>query len=148
MQACQLMSRDVVTVRPHDDLVTAACLMREHHIGFLVVTERQHDGNPIGVLTDRDIVVAVVASEANAKDLVVSDVMKPSPVVASEQDDLQDMLSHMRAHGIRRVPVVSRWGKLVGVVSFDDILCFMSCLMSNVASAVTSQRKVEERQRA
>lgn len=148
MQACQLMSRDLVTVRPEDDLFTAARLMREGHIGFLVVTQRTYDGNPVGVLTDRDIVVAVVAREINPSSFVVADIMNTTPLLANEQEDLQELLARMREHGVRRAPVVSRWGKLVGVISFDDILCFASGLLNDMATSVTSQRQHEARQRA
>jgi CBS domain-containing protein len=148
MQACQLMSRNVVTARPDDDLVTAARLMREHHVGFLVVTQRTHDGNPVGVLTDRDIVVAVVARELSPDNFVVSDVMNTTQLLASEHEDLHDLLARMREAGVRRAPVISRWGKLVGVVSFDDVLCFTSDLLCDMAGSVTSQRQHEAVQRA
>jgi CBS domain-containing protein len=148
MQACQLMSRDVVTVRPEDDLVAAARLMREHHVGFLVVTQRSHDGNPVGVLTDRDIVVTVVARELDPNKFVVSDVMNTKQLLASEHEDLQELLARMRETGVRRAPVISRWGKLVGVVSFDDVLCFTSTLLGDMATSVTSQRQHEALQRA
>src|SRR5688572_9194655 len=81
MNVGQICQRNVVTVRASDDLSTAARMMREKHIGYLIVVEPTSQGErtPVGVLTDRDIVVAVVAQDADPRALTVGDVMTCNP---------------------------------------------------------------------
>ncbi len=149
MQASKLIVRDVVTVSADEDLVSAARLMRERHVGFLVVTDKRNgDDYPIGVLTDRDIVIESVAGDVNPHNLRVSDVMVSRPLVTTEAEDLESLLSRMCAVGVRRAPVVSESGKLLGIVSFDDLLRSVASLLESMAGATLKQRETEIRMRA
>lgn len=115
----------VVTTTEDADLVQAAELMRQKHVGYLVVAQPLHgtrELGPCGVLTDRDIVVAVIAKGLDPKTLRVGDVMTPLPVVIDADASVSDTLGEMRRLGVRRLPVTSNRGELVGVVSIDDIL--------------------------
>ena len=98
--------------------------MREHHVGSLViVVDRLSERVPVGIITDRDIVVAVVAKELDPRALTVSDVINSGGVlVVREQDGLPDALRLMREKGVRRVPVVTKSGALAGIVTIDDLL--------------------------
>jgi CBS domain-containing protein len=124
MNVGQICQRHAITVTPTDELRTAAKLMREHHIGFLVVAAPAPEGErePIGVITDRDIVVSTIALGVDPDSVSVGDVMTCNPTVALVEDSVADALSQMRHRGVRRLPVVGDYGKLVGVVSLDDIL--------------------------
>jgi CBS domain-containing protein len=115
--------RNVAVAPPQLSVDEAARLMRERHVGSLVVVELGDGGRlPSGVLTDRDIVTAVVAKDIDAKSLRVADVMSPSVVTVREGDSLYDALTLMRHHGVRRLPVVGSHGVLAGIVTLDDVV--------------------------
>lgn len=140
---CQL---NPVTVRRSDELIKAAQLMREKHIGYLMVVEPNvSDGSqrPVGVLTDRDIVTTVVAREADPRLLRVEDVMTQQPVTASIADSVDSALRTMRRVGIRRLPIVGTRGELVGVLSLDDVLDVLAGELQNVAGSIRNEQVIE-----
>jgi CBS domain-containing protein len=138
--------KNAITVRRSDELVKAAQLMREKHIGYLVVIGPEGaDGlqRPVGVLTDRDIVTTVVAREADPRSLRVEDVMTQQPVTASIADSIEKVLHDMRGIGVRRLPVVGQRGELVGVLSLDDVLDWLSGQLQNVAGSIRNEQVIE-----
>jgi CBS domain-containing protein len=146
MQVGDICSRNVVTVRELDELTAAAQLMRQKHIGYLVVIEPKVGDNalaPVGVITDRDIVVGVVARETDPRALKVGDVMTRQPVLVREESPISAALHHMREIGVRRLPVVDRGGGLVGVLSLDDVLEGLAEELMDVASSIRHELKVE-----
>lgn len=137
---------NVITVREFDELTSAAQVMRDKHIGYLVVAEPNvADGTirPIGVLTDRDIVVGVVARQVDPRSLRVGDVMTRHPVVVEEGDSLEGALGDMRRIGVRRLPVVSRAGQLVGVLSLDDVIDVVARQMAAVSGSINNEIQLE-----
>ena len=146
MNVAQLCSRNVVSVRKTDEVVAAARLMREHHVGYLVVVEPDFAGStvrPIGVLTDRDIVVSIVARERDPRSLVVGDVMTENPVVVDQFDSIATAVQQMRRIGVRRMPVVGSVGELIGVLSLDDVLDALAGQLQNLAGAVRKEQQFE-----
>jgi CBS domain-containing protein len=141
----EICKRDPITIRESEDLVAAARLMRERHIGYLVVVEPQLPGafKPIGVLTDRDIVVAVVAKGTDPGQLRVGDVMTRKPVLAGEGMSLSHALDEMRRIGVRRMPVVGALGQLVGVLSLDDVLDALAEELHGVVGSIRSELRME-----
>lgn len=151
MDVAQLFSRDSVTVRETDEITEAARLMREHHVGYLVVVAPDLAGStvrPVGVLTDRDIVVGVVAREVNPRTLLVRDAMTRNPVVLNASDQLPTALQEMRRIGVRRMPVVGKLGELLGVLSIDDVLDALSAELGNLAGAIRNEQRVEKSMRS
>lgn len=126
----------------------AARLMRDNHVGCLVVVD-EVDGRRIvvGVLTDRDIVTAVVAPGIDAATLTVDDVMTTDLVTAREDDSLIDLMRNMRRKGVRRVPVVGGQDELIGVVTLDDVLGVLSEELSLLVGTVDSEGKRERKMR-
>ncbi len=123
MKTGDICNREVVFVARDASIADAARLMRAHHVGDLVVIdERNGQRVPVGIVTDRDLVLEVLAEGVRQNDVVVGDVMSDRIVTANEDDDLFDTLRHMRTQGIRRLPVVDRIGALVGIVTVDDLL--------------------------
>jgi CBS domain-containing protein len=122
--AGQFCNRRVATARPNETLHDVAARMRGEHIGSIVVVDKQHGQVfPIGLLTDRDIVVAVLAQKDQRVDtIIVGDVMSTEPVMAPENEDLLDVLNRMQSAGVRRVPIIDEGGALVGIVAFDDLV--------------------------
>jgi CBS domain-containing protein len=146
MNAGTICKRDVVTIRETDDLTLGAHLMREKHVGCLIVVEPAEQGGQlkvVGVLTDRDIVVAVLAREVDARTLKVGDVMTRNPLLAQDSQSIDAVLRHMREVGVRRVPVVDHTGHLIGVLSLDDVLEAIAEQLMNVAGSIRSEQRVE-----
>lgn len=120
--------------------------MREKHVGYLVVAESAGAGGRsrvIGVLTDRDIVVGVLAQEVDARALKVGDVMTRDPLVLEEGLSIEAVLRHMREAGVRRVPVVDRAGTLCGVLSIDDVLERIAEQLIDIAGSIRNEQRME-----
>jgi CBS domain-containing protein len=146
MNVGSICRRNVVTIRPFDELTSAARLMRENHIGYLIVVEPavgEAFFRPVGVLTDRDIVVAVVARETDPRTLTVGDVMTRQPVVVKEEDSSATALKEMRRIGVRRLPVVGERGRLVGVLSLDDVIDELAAELQHVAGSIRNEQRIE-----
>jgi len=142
----QLCNRNPITVRRSDELLEAAQLMREKHIGYLVVVEpdvADQSSRPVGVVTDRDIVVSVVARESDVRALRVGDVMTQQPVTIEAAAPLEKALREMRRIGVRRLPVVGQRGELVGVLSLDEVLEVIAGQLQNVAGSIRNERVIE-----
>jgi CBS domain-containing protein len=141
MNVGQLCQRDVVTITAGASLTQAAQLMRAEHVGFLIVIKADGVGGHrrvIGVLSDRDIVTAVVAREADARVLTVGDVMTCSPLMTNAEYSIEAALRHMREQGVRRVPVLGAHGELVGVLSLDDVLEALAVDLSVLSATIRS----------
>ena len=139
-----LCRRTPFTVRPMDELTAAARLMREKHIGYLVVVEPHMSGfRPVGVITDRDIVVAVVAREVDPRSLTVGDVMTRDPVTVPQDAAIDTALREMRRLGVRRLPVLGSIGDLVGVVSLDDLVEVVAGEIGDIAGSIRTEQRIE-----
>lgn len=151
MNVGDLCKRHVVTIPGGAGLTAAAQLMRAEHVGFLVVVEpaTEDEGlNVIGVLTDRDIVIAVVARAADPRTLTVGDVMTRDPLLAKEAGSVEVTLRFMREVGVRRVPVLNNKGRLVGVMALDDALNAIAAQLSDIAASIRNEQRVERSVRA
>ncbi len=146
MNVGQICKRSVVTVREFEEITAAARLMREKHVGYLVVVEPIAGADtlrPVGVLTDRDIVVSVIARDVDPRALNVGDVMTRQPVVVGEGAPLSAALKDMRRIGVRRLPVVSGVGHLTGLLSLDDVLDTLSGELVDAAGSVRNEVQIE-----
>ncbi|MDD2846453.1 MAG: CBS domain-containing protein [Rhodoferax sp.] len=145
----EICTRVVAIAFRQTPLDEAARLMRENHVGCLVVVDERSDKRAvIGLLTDRDIVTAVVAADLAPSALRVEDVMTTDLVVAREEDSLIDLIRTMRSKGVRRVPVVGLENELTGIVSLDDVLSILVDELDLLVSAVGSEGKRERVMRA
>jgi CBS domain-containing protein len=139
-----ICTRQVITVDREIDIAAAAGVMRENHIGYLIVTDARSGGSaPIGVITDRDIVVKVLAKDVDPHTLAVGDVMTPDPLIAAEDDGISETLRRMRRLGVRRVPVVGSGGKVSGVLSIDDVVDHLVGQLSDVSGSVRNELQFE-----
>src|SRR5512134_3988873 len=127
MRVGEICNREVIVVERGVSVREAASLMRQYHVGDLVVMEeRAGKQAPVGILTDRDIAIEVVATGVDPEAVSVGEVMGPELVIADEKETVYDTLQRMRQHGVRRVPVVDAQGGLAGIVSLADLLEFLA----------------------
>jgi CBS domain-containing protein len=150
MTVGELCTRRVVIATRTESLVEAARRMREHHVGDLVVVDDAGGRRtPVGIVTDRDIVIGAVAEPVrDLGRLTVADVMTADPVTARTNDSMLDALKKMRSHGIRRLPVVNETGVLEGILTFDDLLDVLSEELGDLAALVARGQTRERAVRA
>lgn len=144
MTVDSICTRKVITVDRDIDITAAAGVMRDNHIGYLIVTNaRSGGGAPIGVITDRDIVIKVTAKDVDPHTVTVGDVMTPEPLTAADDDGISETLHRMRRLGVRRVPVVGPRGYVSGVLSIDDVVDHLVAQLSDVAGSIRNEEKFE-----
>ena len=145
MSVGELCSRIVTVVQRHESVMAAARLMREQHVGDVVVVEPEGNASrPVGILTDRDIVVELVAREADLNALTVGDAMSYELFTLHEDMELLVAVGAMRSHAVRRAPVVNAQGMLVGILSIDDVLGVLAELLKDLSCLVTKGRRREK----
>ena len=148
MKVGEVCRRGAISIASSEGIAEAARLMREHHVGFLIVHEPDDDlRRPVGVLTDRDIVVEVLAKKVDPQALKVDDVMTRRPLIANEAEDLGDVLQAMRLAGVRRVPVVDVRGALTGVIAIDDAFDIITTFMCDLTGSIKHEQRLERRAR-
>jgi CBS domain-containing protein len=124
MSVERICQRDIDTARPDESCFQAAERMHQRTSGALVVVD--HANVPIGIVTDRDLTVRVIAAQRDPYTTSVREVMTPRPKTVSEMTEIESVLSLMQAGEFRRVPVVNDLGHLVGIVTLDDVLLLFS----------------------
>jgi CBS domain-containing protein len=153
MRAPSLLVKDVavhtpVTALPNETINACAKRMHEAHVGCLVVVENT-DGVefPVGMLTDRDIAIEVVAFGLDPNAITAGDVMSEKPAVVEEDDDLLDVLARMRERGARRLPVTRPDGALIGVIALDNLLEALAEQLDGMIGVLKAQQTRELRTR-
>lgn len=145
MSAGEYCNRDVVVVETEESLRHAIQLMRMEHVGDVLVVEQVGGANtPVGILTDRDIVLEVLAQDVDIDSVSVGDVMSDQLVTVTEDTGLDDTLDVMRAHGIRRLPVIDRSGNLQGLISLDDVLEVLANQVQKLAILMKTEQRREK----
>ena len=123
MQLKEFCTRDVAYCPRDMTVLQAAQLMRRRHVGDLVVmNDAEDDPCAVGMITDRDIVVAVVGSGKDASRVRVDEIMRSPLVIASESEDSSVAIARMKEHGVRRLPIKGEHDLIVGIVTLDDLL--------------------------
>lgn len=138
-----ICNRDIVFVTQDESVQQAAELMRNYHIGDVVVVGDAVARIPIGMVTDRDIVVGVVAKGIDPVRLRVGEVMSDRIITAREGDGEYETLQHMSRTGVRRVPVIDKEGSLVGILVMDDLLEHVADQLNELVAIASRQRNRE-----
>lgn len=139
-----LCSRPPVTVSTGAVMSEVARLMQDRHIGAVIVTDGGRERlRAAGVITDRDIVRAQLAHTADLSRLCAGDVMTRDPLVIGEEEPVDGAIAHLRARGVRRAPVVSQDGTLVGLVSVDDLFAHLARELVGMTEIIARQRLAE-----
>ncbi len=144
MPISELCNREVVIVSPRDTALEAARLMRQHHVGdVLVVEERGGVRMPVGIITDRDLVLEILAPRLDAEGITVGDIMLTELATIKEDSGLFEAIGYMRSKGVRRLPVVDGKGGLIGLLTLDDLIELLADEMSSLAKLVRYEQKKE-----
>jgi CBS domain-containing protein len=118
--------------------------MRNQHVGDVVVVElRDGHARPVGMVTDRDVVVEVVAAGARPDTLRVGEIMAPDVATVRESEGVFETVRYMRDKGVRRMPVVDQAGGLIGIVTLDDLLALLAEEMIELSKLVSHERQRE-----
>ena len=145
MSIGEFCTRKVVVAEKDTGIVALAQLMRKHHVGDVVVVEKQVDRMlPVGIVTDRDIVVELIAEEVDLESVSTGDVMSTELITAKQKEGLWDTLQLMRSQGIRRLPVVSEEGFLEGILTVDDLIELLADELVILAKISGRGQKFEE----
>ncbi|MDD4197199.1 MAG: CBS domain-containing protein [Syntrophorhabdaceae bacterium] len=142
----EICNREVVIARRKDSIAQAAKLMREYHVGDVVVVEEKEDrAIPVGILTDRDIVVKLIARDVPLDSVLVGDVMSSDVATVPEYRGIWDTIQYMLGRGIRRIVVTDDRSNLVGILSTDDLLELLSGELSDLAKLFTREQSRERK---
>ena len=146
-EAC---NREVVIARPEATVIEAVTLMKNHHVGDVVVVEDRANARvPIGILTDRDIALSLVTYQPTRLHMLrLRDMMSRDVVTSLETESLHEALKKMQSHGVRRLPVVNDDGGLEGILTFDDVIELLSEELTDLAKLVVNEQKRERVPRA
>lgn len=139
-----LCNREVVVTVKESTVVEAARLMRSFHVGDVVVLEEGDERRPLGLVTDRDVVLGVVAPGLDPESVTVGDVMSADLVTVTEDVDFWEALALMRQRGVRRLPVVNERGGLEGILTLDDALALINEAMADLVVLVSREMGREE----
>jgi CBS domain-containing protein len=140
---------NVICCEPDAPIAEVAGLMRRHHVGDVIVIDHQQEGQriPLGIITDRDILVETIALDVEARVFTASDLMSSPLTTVQEDANVAEALGVMRGKRVRRLPVVNRAGGLFGMVTSDDLLNLLAAELSMLAGLMVEQTITERRLR-
>jgi CBS domain-containing protein len=148
MPISEICKREVIVMQPENTVMEAAKMMRQRHVGDVVVVEARGGRNvPVGIITDRDVVLEVVAPELDPETITVGDIMVPELATVKENAGVYETLQVMCAKGVRRLPVVSDAdgdeAELTGIVTMDDLLMLFAEEFGALARVVGCEQRKE-----
>ncbi|WJG09178.1 CBS domain-containing protein [Aliiglaciecola sp. LCG003] len=148
MRVGDICEKRFIYASQSESLLNVAKLMRTQHVGSVIIIDGT-DGKikPVGIITDRDLVVEVLAANIDAATLTALDIVSSDLVSISESEELRDALNHLRYFGVRRAPVVDHEGHLVGIFSIDDSLPILSEEFSEIVKLMSNELSNEINQR-
>jgi CBS domain-containing protein len=140
----EVCNREVVIVQPGETVLEAAQLMRRHHVGDVVVVEERGGRRvPVGIVTDRDLVLEVMAPQIDPATVTVKDILTTDLVTIKKDAGLFEAIEYMHAKGVRRLPVVDDNGALIGILTLDDLIELLADEMTALARLVKHEQKKE-----
>jgi CBS domain-containing protein len=140
----EICNRQVIVVTKETKAAEAARLMREHHVGdVVVVMEQAGTRTPVGILTDRDIVVEVVAAGLDPAFVSVGEIALSGLATVDENTGVYETIIYMRDKGIRRMPVVGAEGELIGIVTLDDLIELLAEELNELARLIRHEQEKE-----
>jgi len=140
-----IVQKDVVAIEAKRSLKNAAKLMRENHVGAVVVVDERNGGKntPIGIITDRDIALSLTHDGKFDPDSSVRTIMSSSVILGSPEDGIYETIEKMRSNGIRRMPVVDKNDQLVGIIAVDDLIQLLGSELNDLSQTFSLASKNE-----
>jgi predicted transcriptional regulator len=138
MSIQKISSQEVTSISKFTSILEAVKLMKKNNVGTVIVVD-QENNNPVGILTDRDIIIKIICDEVNPHDVSVGDVMNDDLLILKTYQDINECLEMMCVKKVRRAPIVDENNKLCGVVSMDDLLMLIADELSSLAKLVCKQ---------
>ncbi len=144
MRIGDLCTREAYCVSSDAPLLEVVREMHRRHVGAVVVVGRgAAAGRPVGIVTDRDVVRAEMTRRADVFSLTIGEAMTVNPLVLEESCSLAQGINRLRHRGVRRAPVVDARGKLIGLISFDDVLPAVAESLTELAKLIGRQSRLE-----
>lgn len=144
MTVGSICNREIITIQRDATVLDAAKLMRRYHVGDVVVIEYQGDlVKPVGIVTDRDIVIELIATELNCSVITTGDIMLTKLVVINESVGIFEAIQTMATKGVRRLPIIDDDGGLVGIVTLDDLLLLLAKELGSLTKLISREMKNE-----
>jgi CBS domain-containing protein len=148
MSIGDLFRRGVVTCKRETPVDAVAALMRDQHVGDLIVVEADGQGErPVGIITDRDLVLEVLAPQVDTQAVTAGDIMSWELVQANVNDGVEEVIAVMCANGVRRLPITDEKGLLVGIVSVDDLIGWLAVSLQSLSRLTARERDIERERR-
>jgi len=144
MPISEICNREVIIVQRDTTVHEAAKLMRQHHVGdVVVVEERKGVRVPVGIVTDRDLVVEIMAPDLVQMVITVGDIMGSDLATVKDSTGIYEAIQYMRGEGVRRLPVVDGKGGLIGILTLDDLLELLAEELLELSKLVKHEQKKE-----
>jgi CBS domain-containing protein len=148
MPVGEICNREVVIVKRDTSVNEAAKLMRQYHVGDVVVVDEKNGQKiPVGIVTDRDLVVEIMAPDAVQMVVTAGEIMVPQLATIKDDTGVYEAIQYMRGKGVRRMPVVDGKGALVGILTLDDLLALLAEELLALSKLVRNEQKKESSNR-
>ena len=135
----KIYNKKVITAFYDTSIYEIAKLMKKYNVGDIVIVNKEGKNIPVGIITDRDIIIKLIADEIDLKEISASDIMNSDLLLLTEQSGILEGLDMVSARGTRRAPVVDFSGELVGIVTADDFTVLIADEMESYAKLVRKQ---------
>lgn len=144
MSISEYCNREVIVARRDDPVLEAAHLMRQHHVGAVVVVEELNDRRyPVGVLTDRDLVMEVLVNKLDPESVRVGEIVRENVISVEGSAGVLETVQRMRGRGVRRAPVVGGHGELIGIIAVDDLIGLLAEEMGELYKLIRHEQERE-----
>lgn len=142
MKVARIYTRNVISAPRSSTLQEAALLMRDRHVGLLLVTEDEPSGDhAVGIVTDRDMAVLAVAEGCDPQTTTLADIMTPKIAAVGREADAHEAMAVMRKFGVRRLAVTGEDGSIIGVLSLDDVVDAIAAELQALTQVIRSERE-------
>ena len=144
MSIGEFCNREVIIARRDESVLEAAQLMRRYHVGAVVIVDEIKDKRyPVGVVTDRDLVMEVLVNKLDPETVLIGEILAESVVTVRASDGVFDTVQHMRSRGVRRAPVVDDNRELIGIIAVDDLIALLAEEMTELYKLIRHEQERE-----
>lgn len=144
MSIGEFCNREVIIARREESVLEAAQLMRRYHVGAVVIVDEINEKRyPVGVLTDRDLVMEVLVNKLDPETVLIGEILGESVVTVKTSDGVFDTIQHMRSRGVRRAPVVDDNRELIGIITVDDLIAVLAEEMNELYKLIRHEQERE-----